>query len=463
MNKEKTYFFEEAPVGRAIAHFGVPTMIGMLVAILYNLVDTFFIGMMNDYNLLAAVTFTLPVFSVYVGIGNLFGVGSGNYISRLLGKKDYNAVKHTSAFAFYGILAVGAIVTVLGFLFLEPILKILGASGETIAPTRQYAAIIIAGGIPSMLSFAMGQIVRSEGAAKVSMMGSIIGTISNIILDPICIFLFGWGIAGAAIATVAANMIAVIYYLVYQIRKSENLSLHLKDCKFDREMIGSTFSIGFPAFLLNLVMLASSLVINNVAATFGALYVAIFGVIFKLSMLPKFLSRGLCQGVQPLLGYTYAAKKDGRFKETIRLASIYSTLVSLLFVVVIFIAGGNALKIFSNDAELITAGSPLLRISLVSYFTFGVVFLMTSLFQSVGKAAPAFAMSLSQGAIFIPIAFLASNLFGLYGFAWALPIADIFTLLLGIVLFVAYKGKIYAEAASTVGGEIDNNRAEKNR
>jgi multidrug efflux pump len=451
MNKEKTYYFEEAPVGRAIAHFGVPTMIGMLVAILYNLVDAFFAGMLHDYNILAAVMLAMPLFTINMGIGNLFGVGCGSYISRLLGKKDYEAIKRTSAFAFYGILASGIVVTATGFLFLEPVLKILGASGETIVPTRQYATILIAGSIPSMLSFAMGQIVRSEGAAKISMTGSIIGTVANIILDPVCIFLFGWGIAGAAIATVAANILAVIYYLVYQIRKSENLSLSVNDFTLDKEIAGATFAIGSPAFLLNLIMLASSLTLNNIAATYGSVYIAIYGLLFRFGMLPKFLSRGLCQGVQPLMGYTYAAQKGVRLKETIRLTGIYSTGISVLFAIIIFIIGGNAFKIFNNDAELIAAGLPLLRISLVSYFTFGVTYLVTGLFQSVGKAVPAFAMSLSQGAIFIPIAFLASKLFGFYGFAWALPIADIFTLLLGIVLFVVYKGKIYAEAAPAAG------------
>lgn len=455
MNGEKTYYFEEAPVGGAIVHFGVPTMIGMLVFILYNLVDTFFVGLMGDYNMLAAVALAMPLFTLSMGIANLFGVGCGSYISRLLGKKDYRAVRRTSAFAFYGILAVGAAATALGFLFLEPILNVLGAAGETLAPTRQYASIMIAGSIPCMLSLAMGQIVRSEGAAKVSMTGSIIGTVSNIVLDPVCIFLLDWGVAGAAVATVAANMLAVAYYLNYQIRKSENLSLRPKDLAFDKEMAGSVFSIGFPVFLLDWITIASGLTLNNIAATYGAVYVAIYGVIFKLGMLPKALSRGLCQGVQPLMGYSYAAGKVGRLKETIRLAGVYSTLVSVFFVAVLFAAGGDVLKIFNGDAEFIAAGIPLLRISLVSYLTLGVTFIITCLFQSVGKAAPAFAMSVAQGAVFIPAAFLTSGLFGVYGFAWALPIADIFTLLLGVGLFLFCRRAIYAEATPSAAGGVD--------
>lgn len=449
MNNEKTYYFEDAPVSKAIAHFGIPTMIGMLVFIFYNLIDTFFVGMLNDYNMLAGVALAMPLFTINMGIGNLFGVGCGSYISRLLGKKDYKSVKHTSAFAFYGILAVGAILTVLGFMFFEPILNILGATGETLLPTRQYASIMIVGSIPCMLSFAMGQIVRSEGAAKASMTGNIIGTIINIILDPICIFLLGWGVAGAAIATVIANIFAVTYYVIYQLRKSENLSLRLQDFKLNREIITSTFSIGSPAFLLDLITIVSSLTLNNITASYGGVYVAIYGVIFKIGMLPKALSRGLCQGVQPMIGYTYAAKKSERLKKTMKLAAIYSTFITVFFVAIIFITGGNVLRIFNNDAEFIAVGIPLLRISLVSYLTLGVTFIITSLFQSVGKATPAFAMSIVQGAIFIPIAFLLSNLFGLYGFAWALPIADIFTLLLGVVLFVFYQRTIYTEATLT--------------
>lgn len=446
MNKDKIYYFEEAPVSKAIAHFGVPTMIGMLVFICYNLVDTFFVGLLNDYNMLAGVALAMPLFTINMGIGNLFGVGCGSYISRLLGKKDYEAVKHTSAFAFYGILAVGVILMILCFVFLEPILKVLGASGETLGPTRQYAKIMIAGSIPCMLSYAMGQIVRSEGAAKASMTGNIIGTVANIILDPICIFAFGWGVAGAAIATVISNILAVTYYLIYQARKSEHLSLKVQDFRCSKEIVGATFAIGAPAFLLDLITIASNLTLNNITAFYGGVYVAIYGVIFKLGMLPKALSRGLCQGVQPLIGYTYAAKKAGRLKKTIKLAGIYSTLVTLFFVAIIFIASGSVLGIFNSDAEFIAAGIPLLRISLVSYLTLGVTFIITSLFQSVGKATPAFAMSIVQGAIFMPIAFGASNSLGLYGFAWALPIADVVTLLLGAALFLLYRRTIYTEA-----------------
>jgi multidrug efflux pump len=446
MHKAKTYYFEEAPAGRAIVHFGVPTMIGMAVFIFYNLVDSFFVGMLHDYNLLASVMLAMPLFTINMGIGNLFGMGCGSLIARLLGKKDYEAVRRTSAFAFYGVLAAGAVVTALGLLFREPILTVLGAADETLTPTRQYAGVMIAGSIPCMLSFAMSQIVRSEGAAKVSLTGSIIGTAANIILDPVCIFLLGWGVAGAAIATVAANILTVTYYLAYQTRKSSTLSLRPHDFTLNRDIATAAFAIGIPVFLLDLITIASALTLNHITAAYGTVYVAIYSVIFKLGMLPKALSRGLCQGVSPLMGYTYAARKSERLKKIIRRAGLYSTCVTVFFVVILFIAGENALKMFNNTPAFLTAGLPLLRISLISHLTLGPSFIITSLFQSVGKAPPAFAMSVVQGAVFIPTAFLTSRLFGLSGFAWALPLADAFTLLLAAVLFAIYEGKIYAEA-----------------
>jgi multidrug efflux pump len=400
--------------------------------------------MLKDFNLVASVMLAMPLFAVLMGIGNLFGVGCGNYISRLLGKKDYAAVKNVSAFSFYGVFVTVGILTVLGFLFLEPILKALGASGDTLTPTRSYIVVILGGGIATMLGFSMNQIIRAEGAAKVSMMGNIIGTVANIILDPIFIFAFGLGVTGAAIATVLANILAVGYYVNYFLMKSEYLSLKLKCCRVSKEIIGTTFSIGFPAFLLNIFMIISLLTLNNIAGLHGSMYIAIFGILFRIGMFPKYLSRGLCQGVQPLMGYTYSAQKTGRLKAVVKMAGFYSSLISIVFAVIVFIAGGSALKVFINDADVVAAGSPLVRISVVSIFTYGIVFITTCLFQAIGKAIPAFAMSLSQGIIFVPVALLANSFAGLIGFAWALPVADVLTMLLGVVLYRIYKKEIFS-------------------
>ncbi|GMO70310.1 MAG: MATE family efflux transporter [Treponemataceae bacterium] len=444
MEKDSTFYFEEASASRAIAHFAIPMMIGMLVFIVYNLVDTLFIGMLDDPNLIAAVTLAMPLFTLTMGLGGIFGVGAGTYISRLLGEKNYAMAKNVSAFVCYGIIAIGIVATALGFIFLKPILVILGTSSGTFAPTRDYAMIFIAGFIPVMLNFALGQIVRAEGAAKVSMMGNIIGTVSNIILDPIFIFLFGWGLKGAAFATVIGYLLATLFYIFYLTKKSKFLSVKLRDFKNVKEIAKPIFSIGLPAFLQDAVVIVVSLVQNNLAAGYGDIFIAVIGVILKVGMLPRALARGLCMGVQPLLGYNFASRNIERLKKIMKLTGFYSTVLGVVIFAGLFIAGANVLKAFINDADIIALGTPFLRISLVSFLTYGITFLFTSLFQAAGLAKPAFAMSLTLLYIFLPVLLVANYTIGIQGYAWALPLTDILTMILGIMLYRINRKKIMA-------------------
>jgi multidrug efflux pump len=381
-----------------------------------------------------------------MGLGGIFGIGAGTYISRLLGEKNYVMAKNVSAFSFYIIIVAGIVVTALGFIFLKPILAVLGTTPGTFDPTRDYAVIFIAGFIPVTVSFALGQIIRAEGEAKVSMMGNVIGTISNIILDPIFIFLFGWGLKGAAFATVLGYLLATLYYVLYLTRKSKFLSLKLSDFRINREIAKPIFSIGLPAFLQDAVVIVVSLVQNNLAAGYGDIFIAVIGVILKVGMLPRALARGLCMGVQPLLGYNFAAKNIKSLKRIMKLSGLYSTALGVVIFAGLFIAGANVLKAFINDAEIIALGTPFLRISLVSFLTYGVTYLFTSLFQAAGLAKPAFAMSLTLLYIFLPVLLFANYTIGIRGYAWALPLTDILTMVLGIILFLANRKKIMATA-----------------
>ncbi|MDR0292929.1 MAG: MATE family efflux transporter, partial [Oscillospiraceae bacterium] len=406
--KDPLYYFEEAPVSKAVANFGVPTMVTMLVTILYNLVDMAFVGMMKDVHAMAAVSLAMPVFLLTNGIGQVFGVGGGSYISRLLGKKEYDRVKRVSAFALYGAAIVSLAATILGFIFLNLILRILGTSENTIEPTRQYLSIILAGGLAASLGFSLNMIIRAAGNAKVSMIGNIIGTVVNIILDPIFIFSFGMGVRGAAIATVIGNAAALIYYIWHIIQKSEFLSLAVKNFKVDMEMCKSVFSIGLPSFFMKALYVVGFTLQNNIAVQFGDIYVAVFGVIVKVVSLPKQLCQGLCMGVQPLVGYSSTAKKYERMKETIKKTLIYTTLLGAAFAVVYFIAGGNILRIFIDDAAIISTGTPFLRIAVISFLAYGTMYMTLTLFQSTGYAKPAFGVSLLQETVVIPMLVLGT-------------------------------------------------------
>jgi multidrug efflux pump len=443
--KEKNlYFFEEAPVSKAIANFGVPTMVTMLVSIAYNLVDTVFIGMMNDPSSLAAAVLAMPVFLITNGIGQVFGIGCGSYISRLLGQKAYERVKQVSSFAVYGTLIAGAAAIALGFVFLNPILRVLGTSENTLEPTRQYFSVLLGGGVVSILGFSLNMVIRAAGAAKVSMVGNIIGTAANIILDPIFIFSFGMGVRGAAVATVIANALALTFYLWHIAKKSAFLSIALPDCKVDKIMLQSVFSIGLPSFFMKAIYVAGFLVQNNVAVSYGDMYIVVIGLIFKVVMLPKLLCQGLCMGVQPLVGYSSAAGNFERMKETVKKTLICATILGVVFALAYFIAGGRLLHLFINNPEIIAIGTPFLRIAVISFIAYGTMYMTATLFQATGSAAPAFAVSLVQEAVLIPMVLIGTALMGADGLAWALPAGDVTAMLIGLVLQTLYRKKLYA-------------------
>jgi multidrug efflux pump len=444
--KEKNlYYFEEAPVSKAIANFGVPTMATMLVGIAYNLVDTIFVGMMKDTAALAAVALAMPVFLITNGIGQVFGVGCGSYISRLLGKKEYNRVKRVSSFAVYGALIAGIAAIALGFIFINPILGILGTSEKTIEPTRQYFSIILAGGLASILGFSLSMIIRAAGDARAPMIGNIIGTVINIILDPVFIFGFGMGVKGAAIATVIGNTAALVFYLRHIVEKSAFLSLAVTDCKIDKTIFKEVFFIGLPSFFMKALYVVGFIVQINMAASFGDIYVAILGLIFKVVALPKQLCQGLCMGVQPLVGYSHTAEKFKRMRETARKTLSYATLLGVIFALVYFFAGSNILRLLINDAEIITIGTPFLRIAVISFLAYGTMYMTSTLFQATGYAGPAFVVSLVQESVLIPMVLLGTALMGVMGIAWALPAGDVTAMLIGLILQIAYRKKLYAE------------------
>jgi multidrug efflux pump len=445
MNKQKSlYYFEEAPVSKAIAHFSLPMMVTMLVGIVYNLVDTAFVGMMKDTNALAAVVLSMPVFLITNGIGQVFGIGCGSYISRLLGQKEYGRVKRACAFAIYGAAIAGAAAIALGFIFLSPVLVILGTSENTIEPTRQYFIVLLGGGLSSILGFSLGMVIRAAGSAKVSMIGNIIGAGTNIILDPLFIFGFGWGVRGAAIATVAGNALALVFYLWHIAKKNAFLSLAVSECKVDRTLLKEVFSIGLPSFFMKAIYVAGFLVQINLAASYGDIYVAAFGLIFKVVMLPKQLCMGLCMGVQPLLGYSSAAGQFARMKETVNKTHLYATLLGGMFALVYLAAGGGILRLFIDDPDIIAIGTPFLRIALISFLAYGTMYMTQTLFQATGLARPAFTVSLAQEAALIPLAFGGASLMGAAGLAWAIPAGDAAAMLTGLALQMAYRKKLYA-------------------
>ena len=310
----------------------------MLVVVIYNMADTFFIGQTGDAMQVAAVSLATPVFMVFMALGNLFGIGGSSAISRALGEKNEQRARHISAFCCYGSLGVGILMTLIFILFMDGILKMIGASPATIDYARQYLTFVAIGAPFVMFGTAYGNIVRGEGAAKESMIGNLIGTITNIILDPIMILWLGWGVSGAAVATVLGNVAACIFYLYYLLHKKETvLSIKPSDFQWKNRIASGVFSIGIPASLNNILMSCANILLNKVLISYGDTPVAAMGIAMKANMIVILLQIGLCAGIQPLIGYNYGARNVKRLKKifffTGLCAVIMGTVLTLLMVI----------------------------------------------------------------------------------------------------------------------------------
>jgi putative MATE family efflux protein len=300
--------FESMPVPKAIAMNAIPAIISMLVVLLYNIADTFFVGQTGDPMQVAAVSLATPVFLLFMATGTLFGIGGTSLISRAFGAGRAHYAKQASSFCFYASLGTGIIYIFLFWLFMPFILSLVGTSPGTIGFTRDYLMYVAPSAPFVIIANAFSNIVKAEGKAKEAMLGMMLGTVINIIFDPIMIIGLQMGVKGAAVATVIGNIVGTGYYLLYFYRGHTSLSIAPKDFRIRGKIMSGVLAIGIPAALNNIMMSASSIVLNNFLATYGDIQVAAMGVAVKVGMIVVLLQIGLGQGIQPLLGYSYGAK-----------------------------------------------------------------------------------------------------------------------------------------------------------
>ncbi len=427
--------FEDAPVSRAVAVMAIPTMISMLVVVIYNMADTFFIGQTGDPMQVAAVSLATPVFMVLMALGNLFGIGGSSAISRALGEKKTERARQISSFCCYGSLGLGICMSGLFLVGMDTILKMIGASENTIDYARNYLSYIALGGPFIMFGTAFGNILRGEGASKESMIGNMIGTITNIVLDPIMILVFKWGVAGAAIATVIGNMAASGFYLQYFLRKKSSLSIRLKDFRMGERIAVSVASIGIPASLNNILMSCANIVLNHVLASYGDTPVAAMGVAMKANMLVVLLQIGLCSGIQPLVGYNYGARNKKRLMKVFWFTGACAVIMGTLLTVFMVIAREGIIQAFINDEAVVAYGIQMVIALQISGPVIGILFLCINTLQGMGKALPSLILTICrQGLVFIPLVFLLNGMFGLEGVIYAQPVADFVSILLASVL-----------------------------
>ena len=421
----RKYLFEEAPISKAIVKMAVPTMISMLVVIVYNIADTFFIGQTNDPLKVSAVSLAAPIFMLYTAIGNLFNVGGSSEISRSLGAQKDERVKHISSFCFYSMLIIGVVIVIFSLLGINVILSLLGATNNTWKFTKQYVTVISIGTPCIILSCALGGIVRSVGASRQAMIGNMIGTITNIILDPVFILGLEWGVTGAAVATVIGNLFAVIYYLYYILKKQTIISVKPYDFSFKNDIAKNVFLIGMPTMLNTLLVSVSNIVRNNMLVQYGDVCVAAMGVASKVDMVVSMVLTGLGAGIQPLIGYSYGAGNRQRLKKTLNTTAIYTVVLGAVLTLITAVLRTPLIRIFINNDEVIAYGIKMVTAFLFAAPIIGLYILSTNVIQAMGKVKEGFVLSVCrQGLLYLPVIYLFNSFLGLDGIIYAQPVVD---------------------------------------
>ena len=423
-------------VSKAVAVMAVPSVISSLVTVLYNMADTFFVGQTGDPLQVAAVSLTNPIFILMMAFANMFGMGGSTVLSMAMGEKNEKRVRAASSFVTYASVFVGLVFAALLILFMDPILAVFGADAETYEFARGYT-LHIAWGAPFIIwSAAASFIVRAEGASREAMVGSMIGTIANIVLDPIFISVLGQGTAGAAIATSLGNIMASLYYLWYFLKKSRVLSISWKDFTWKNGILTRICSTGLPTAIFSALMSVSTIVLNQMLVVYGNAPVAAIGIVFKANMFITFLQMGLANGVQPLLGYSYGAGSTARFREVESFTKKCCVVVGVAATVLFFVAREPIIRLFISDSDVVRYGVEMLVAYMVSGPFIGILFVNMNCMQSVEHALPATILSvMRQGVLLIPLLYLLQAVAGLNGVIYGQAITDYIAVLLSIIIW----------------------------
>lgn len=440
----KEELFEKTPIPKAVASLSVPTVISSLVMVIYSMVDTYFVGLLNEPIQTAAVALAAPVLLAFNAVNNLFGVGSSSMMSRSLGCKDLDTVRKSSAFGFYGALVCGVIFAVLCTGFRPVLLTLLGADAATAATTTAYLDwTVTIGAVPAILNVVMAYMIRSEGAALNASIGTMGGCLMNIILDPICILPWGlnMGAAGAGMATCIANCFALLYFLLYLMVKRGKTCVCIspRAFKLEKRIVAGVCTVGIPAAIQNLLNVVGSTVLNNFAASYGAAALAAMGICTKINMVPMYVAMGISQGVMPLISYNYASRDYKRMKSALMFTIRISEVLLIASALAMFFFSNGLVDLFIKDSQTVAYGSRFLRGFCLAQPVLALDFMCIGTFQAVGMGKESFVFAILRKVIFeIPLLFALNAMFPLYGLPYAQAIAELMMTLIAIPVMIRF-------------------------
>lgn len=435
--------FEKEKLSTAYFRLSIPLVLSLVVTLIYNLADTFFVAQTGDTNLVAGVSLGAPVFMLLMAFGNIFGQGGSSMISRLLGQQDSEGVNRVSSFCFYAAWIVGLAVTVILLAFKSQILVLLGASPETLNHASDYYFWIVLGSPAIVASYVHTNHLRSEGLSKESMIGSVGGAVVNIILDPILITLLGLGAAGAAIASVIGYLFTDIFLILIVASKSRSLSMYPGKIRIPLGYVGQIFGIGIPAAIVNIMQSISVILVNQFLLPYGNDRIAAMGIVLKVSMIVLLVLTGLAFGGQPMFGYYFGSGNHKKLRELLRFCMSFISITAIILTAAVFILSGVLMRTFIANESIVREGTLMLRWQVISMVFVGVVLLITIIFQSAGKVAGSFILSISrQGVVFLAVLLIAVRVGGYTGIIAAQAVSDVISAILALILL---RTQLYSE------------------
>lgn len=433
--ENRNTLFETTPVPKAFLTLTLPVVLSKIVSLIYNMADTFFIARTGNADLVAGVSLCAPVFLLMVSLGDLFGLGGSSVMSRLFGQQKDEEGKRVSGFTFYGAIVTGILVAAVMLLFRSPILSLLGAEGEVFHYASQYYLWIALGAPFIILTLIPTNQLRTEGLANVAMLGSVIGSVVNLILDPIFIFSLGLGAGGAAIATVLGNIATDIVYAVCIQTKSRKLTIDPRLAKVDLATIVAVLAIGLPSSLNNLMNSLGTALLNRNLVPYGADKVAAMGIASKVIMIIAMIMIAFAFGAQPLIGYNYSAGNKERLRQILKFDLLVQLVIAFAGGAILIASAPWMIRMFMDDPVIVEAGTLMLRSLSLGLPFIGIFLICSTLFMSAGKSLPTLLLSLSrQGIVFALVLWVLTSCLGYSGVVAAQPAADLLSALLGMAL-----------------------------
>lgn len=437
MDDKRIDLLSKATIPKSVMTMALPSIIGLLVMAIYNIVDTMFVAWLGT-TATGATQIVFPIMMALGAIGLTFGIGGSSFVSRLLGEGKKDRAEQVVSTNFYVALAVGIVITVLGTIFLEPILSMFGATDNIMVLAKDYGAFIMLGATAQIVNMTLNNLLRAEGSAKYSMIAMVTGAAVNIALDPLFIFGFGWGIKGAAIATSLSQFITMGMLISQYVKKKSLLHLNIKNVSLDRELLSEVGKMGSPSFARQILMSVSMGMLNQAAGLYGGdPAIAAIGIVSRTMMIVMYIIFGLSQGFQPVAGYNFGAKKYTRLWESLKFTLKVSFSIALLSSALFVTFDTAILSIFRPSEDVMLLASSFMKYFAISMLMMSFTNVIGVYYQAIGKGVPALILSIArQGIFLIPAILMLPSIYGLEGVFLAQPVADLLTLLVTVILFI---------------------------